>query len=185
MKNLKKNSGFTLLEIMVSLSIFMVVMTISMGAILNVYDANRKSRAESAVMGNLNLAVETMTREMRFGRNYHCGSTGVLTNPQNCASGGNYMSFLSSEGVQIIYRQSGTLIEKSTSGGAFLAVTAPEVRVESLEFFVLGSTIEATGSEQQPRVLIKIKGNAGEKAIARSEFALQTLVSQRRLDNGL
>lgn len=180
-----RQAGFTILELITALSVFMVVMTISMGSILGVFDANRRARAESAIMNNLNLAVESMGREMRFGKNYHCGSTGDLTQPQNCPSGGDYVSFLSSDRVQISYRynQSQNSIEKCYGNGCtFVAVTAPEVIIESLTFYVLGA---GTGDVLQPRVLIKVRGYSGDKPNVQSRFTLQTTVSQRVLDKNL
>ena len=93
--------GFTLIEIMTSVSVFAIIMVISMGAILGIFEANRKSRTLKAIMNNLNLAVESMSKEMRFGTNYHCGESGSLTVPQNCPGGDTLVSFLSSEGRQI------------------------------------------------------------------------------------
>src|SRR3990167_9012172 len=89
----KMKKGFTLIELMVAISIFIVVMTISMGSILNVFDANRKSRSLKTVLNNLNLAVESMSKEMRFGKNYHCGS-GTLPVPQKYPGGGTLIRFL-------------------------------------------------------------------------------------------
>src|SRR3989338_9971712 len=88
--------GFTLIELMIAVSIFIIVMTISMGSIISVFDANRKSRSLKTVLNNLNLTVESMMKEMRFGSNYHCGP-GAVTIPQDCPSGDTLMSFLSSK----------------------------------------------------------------------------------------
>ncbi len=175
-----KNRGFTLIEILVSLGVFLIIVTISLGAILGVYDANRKARSESALMGNLNLAIETMTREMRYGKNYQCGQS-----PPNCAGGASYISFISNLNETLSYRQNGPIIEKSVNGGAYSPMTSPEVIVESLNFFVFGATLEASPNEQQPRVQIKIKASSGTKNSTKDVFTIQTLVSQRQLDNGL
>ncbi|MDB5194041.1 MAG: seg [Parcubacteria group bacterium] len=169
---------------MTSLTIFIIIMTISMGAILGVFDANRRSQSESVVMNNLNLAVESMAREMRFGINYHCGSSGDITVPQNCAQGNTFISFLTSDGVQMVYRLNGNSIERSTDGGlSYLAVTAPEIVVENLTFYVLGGGAPPANLNQ-PKTLITLKGHAGDKVGTQTVFSLQTLVSQRRLDNG-
>ena len=171
--------GFTLIELMVAMSIFIVVMTISMGSILGVFDANRKSRSLKIVLNNLNLAVESMSKEMRFGKNYHCGS-GTVTVPQNCPGGDTLMSFLSSDNLQIVYKLNGTTIEKSINGGStYIAVTAPEITIDDLTFYTLGAL---TSDTLQPKVIIKIKSHAGTTDIGRSDFTLQTLVSQRVLD---
>ncbi len=182
-KRFSKNSkGFTLIEMMTAVSLFLVVMTISAGAILGIFDANRKSQSAKTVMDNLNFAVETMSREIRFGTNYHCGSTGNSAAPQNCASGDSAISFLSSEGVLTSYRLSGSSIEKSIDdGNGYLTVTAPEISITSLAFYVVGAT--PAPDTLQPKVLIKITGNAGTKVNTRTAFTLETLASQRIIDN--
>ena len=170
--------GFTLIELMVALSIFIVIMTISMGSILGVFDANRKSRSLKTVLSNLNLAVESMSKEMRFGQNYHCGS-GTVTTPQNCPSGDTLMSFLSSDNVQVTYRFNNQTIEKSTGTGDYIPVTAPEIVIDNLTFYTLGAGASNT---LQPKVLIKIKSHSGTTGKGRTDFTLQTLVSERKLD---
>src|SRR3989344_4823239 len=108
--------GFTLIELIVA-----------------VFDANRKSRSLKTVLNNLNLAVESMSKEIRFGKNYHCGSAGDTgTNTQNCPSGNVLMSFLSSGGVHITYRFNNQSIEKKVGAGSFVAVTAPEIIIDDL-----------------------------------------------------
>lgn len=166
-----KTKGFTLIEIMTAVSIFAVVMTISMGSIIGVFETNRKSEALKAVMDNLNLAVESMSREMRFGHTYNDGVP--------CSSGCHSIAFTTNAGVRIVYQQNGTKIEKSVSGGGFLPVTAEEIRISDLTFYVLGVN---SNDNLQPSVLIKIKGTAGVKTVDETDFTLQTLVSQRKLE---
>jgi prepilin-type N-terminal cleavage/methylation domain-containing protein len=183
-KNVKISNGmkkgFTLIELMVAVSIFIIVMTISMGSIIGVFDANRKSRSLKTVLNNLNLAVESMSKEMRFGKNYHCISSGDITSPQNCASGDKFMSFLSSDNLQIVYKLNGTTIEKSIDGGGtYIAVTAPEIVIDDLTFYTFGADITDT---LQPKVIMKIKSHAGTTDKGRSDFTLETLVSQRALN---
>ncbi len=175
--------GFTLIEMMTSLTVFMVVMMISMGALLGIFDANKKAESAKTVMDNLNFAVETMTREIRFGRNYHCGSTGSLSLPQNCSLGDSFISFLSSEGVQTVYRLNGSSMEKSVDGGnTYVAVTAPEINISSLTFYVIGAN-SYPADTLQPKALIKISGDAGTKSNTRTSFTLESMASQRLIDN--
>ncbi|MCR4279519.1 MAG: prepilin-type N-terminal cleavage/methylation domain-containing protein [Candidatus Zambryskibacteria bacterium] len=172
-----KTKGFTLIELLTAVSIFAVVMTISMGSILGVFEANRKARSLKTVMNNLNLAIESLSKEMRFGENYHCGN-GPVTNPQNCPSGGTLVSFLSSDDIQITYRLNNQSIEKSVDGGSYIPVTAPELVVDDLVFYVLGADTDNT---LQPKVIVKVKSHSGTGR-SRTDFTLQTLVSQRELD---
>lgn len=169
--------GFTLIELMTALSVFIIVMTISMGSIVGVFDANRKSKSLKTVLNNLNLAVESISKEMRFGKNYHCGS-GSVTTPQNCSGGGTLMSFLSNEDVQITYRLDNDVIEKRVGNGSYIPITAPEIVIDGLTFYTLGA---GTGDTLQPKVIMMIKSHAGSGK-SRSDFTLETLVSQRFLD---
>jgi prepilin-type N-terminal cleavage/methylation domain-containing protein len=177
-KFFKNQKGFTLIELMTAVSIFAIVMTISLGSIVGVFDANRKSRAMKSVMSNLNLAVESMSKEMRFGKNYHCGTTGQETSPQNCSSGATYLSFLDNGGEQVVYRLNNQAIEKNIQNRGFIAITAPEVVVDNLVFYTLGA---GTGNTLQPRILMIVKAHSGTGP-ERSDLVLQTLVSQRAID---
>ncbi len=183
--------GFTLIEIMTAVSIFAVITTISMGSILTVFDVNRKSESIKAVMDNLNLAIESMAREMRFGTNYICEPllpiSGAITAPDPCNDGANSIAFLATDGVtKIVYREtgSGAGIEKSRDGGeTFVPVTAPEIAIQELTFFVVGAWPTALeGTPLQPKVLMRIRGIAGSKEGTKTDFTIQTLVSQRKLD---
>jgi prepilin-type N-terminal cleavage/methylation domain-containing protein len=174
--NFRTERGFTLIEIMTALSIFAIIMTVSMGSILGIFSANRQARDLQTVMSNLSLALESMSKEMRYGTTYHCGS-GNVTTAQNCAAGDTLMSFLSSENVQITYELSGTTLEKRVGSGSWEPVTAPNVTIDSLSFYTLGA---GTDNLLQPKVLIKVKAHVGDKN--QSSFTLQTLVSQRLVD---
>jgi prepilin-type N-terminal cleavage/methylation domain-containing protein len=177
-KNTRKN-GFTLIEMMTAVSIFVLVMTISMGSILSIFDANRKSRSLKTVLTNLNLAVESMSRELRFGKNYHCGSSGVQTSPQNCASGDTSLSFLSSDNEQVTYRFNNNSLEKKVGSEEYIRVTAPEIVIDNLTFYTQGA---GGGDTVQPKILVKLQSHAGVSGKGGSSFTLQTLVSQRSLD---
>jgi len=73
MRSLKKlEKGFTLIEMMVSLAVFSVVVTISVGALLVLIASNEQLQAEQGVMTNLSFALDSMTREMRTGTHYFC-----------------------------------------------------------------------------------------------------------------
>jgi prepilin-type N-terminal cleavage/methylation domain-containing protein len=69
-----RTTGFTLIEIIVSLGVFSVVITIAVGALLMLVAANDQLQSEQAVMTNLSFALDSMTREIRTGTNYYCDS---------------------------------------------------------------------------------------------------------------
>lgn len=178
--------GFTLIEIMVALAIFAIVMTIAAGSLLTIVNANRKSQSLQSVMNNLAFAMENMVRNMRTGTAYHCGSSGNLETPQNCSGGDDFLALEAvggspgSSSDQVVYRLNGARIEKSENGGAsFLPITAPEIEVTNLSFYVEGA---ALGDGEQPKIIMTIAGEAGASARTRTDFSLQTTISQRILD---
>jgi prepilin-type N-terminal cleavage/methylation domain-containing protein len=175
----QKNRGFTLIEIMVSVSIFLIMVTVSMGAILGVFTANRKARSMKAAMNNLTLTIDTISREMRFGINYHCSNQGTDTAPRDCPAGSTYVSFLSQDARQITYQLNGAAIEKRVGSGSFVPITGPEIVVQSLQFYVIGSE---KGDGLQPKALMLVKGYADTNIKTKTTFILQTLISQRQLD---
>jgi len=183
----KNNKGFTLIELMVSVSIFVIVMVISTGSILSVFDANRKSQTLRTVMDNLNLTMESMTRVIRFGTNYHCDVTvtnPALTSPRDCGSGASSIQVLASDGVtRVAYRLVNNKITRSINGGTEYDLTSADMVITDLSFRVFGSPLYANGTDKfQPQVIIVIRGYAGTKVSTRSEFTLQTTVSQRAFD---
>ena len=182
--------GFSLIEVVVSLAIFSITMVIITGALLSIIGANRKAQSLQSVMGNLNFAVESMMRDMRTGTLYHCGSSGNISTPQNCASGDNWFAFETSGGDrstgsdQVVYRYNTTdkSIERSTQGGAtgtFFLITSPEVIIDNLTFYTLGAL---STDNLQPKTIIIIAGNAGIARGKQTKFNIQTMVSQRVLD---
>ncbi len=66
--------AFTLVEMMVSVSIFLIVMVISLGAVLSIVDGNKKVQAINSVSNNLNTAIESMVRDIKTGYAYVCGT---------------------------------------------------------------------------------------------------------------
>ena len=67
-----------MIEIIVSISIFTVVMVITMGALLTLNDASRKAQAIRTVIDNLNFTLEDMNRKIRTGDSYYCYETPML-----------------------------------------------------------------------------------------------------------
>ena len=182
----KTKNGFTLIELMVSLTIFTFVMVIISGAVASVFDANQKSKTLRSVMDNLNSTMESMTRTIRFGTNYHCGPELAFfpkTVPLDCGgSGSSEMTVLSPSGAVVTFALSGGRITR-TIGAETLFLTSPDVNITTLAFRVYGSLPYAgTNDLLQPRVIIVMAGNVGVKASTRTAFSLETTVSQKTFD---
>lgn len=174
--------GFTIVEMLVSISLFTVVVLVAVGALTTVTTANKKVQSVRTVMDNLNFATESLARSLRAGQTYHCGTTGTLTDPNDCTSSGeSSMAFQSEDGRTFVIRQNGTVLQKSTDGGsAFLDITSPDVEISNVQFFVSGATL---GDSRQPRVLFVVEGTAGIRDADKTDFRLQTTVTQRIISN--
>lgn len=185
---LRTNRGFTLVEMIVAVALFAIVMTVSVGALLSLTAANRKAQALQSVMNNLNIAIDSMVRSVRMGTDYHCGG-GAFTLPQDCLNGDTSIAFEtfggnpSDSGDQWIYSYDPVTkrMYKSETGGTNpLPITAPEVIVDSMKVYIVGTT---RGDTVQPKVVITVEGTAGAVNVkTRTSFSLQATAVQRVLD---
>ena len=60
-------NGFTLVELLVAVSLFVVVSTVSIMALITIKEANAKAQVKRNVLSNLSFAVENMARNLRVG----------------------------------------------------------------------------------------------------------------------
>ena len=189
--------GFTLIEVLVSVSIFAMVMLIATGAVFTIVESNKKTHSLKSVMTNLNFALEAMARDMRVGYYYSCvGSTASpITDSGDCWPAGDVVfrykanrdidedGFYNSSDLndRVEYSLSSERLMKQVYGNAQQAVqvTAEEIHIQSLRFYLIGS---ASDDGRQPKVLITLQGYAGSGS-TRSDFNIQTTVSQRSIDS--
>ncbi len=182
---INKNSGFTLIEMIVAVSIFAIAASIAMGALLSVSDAQQKVLALRVVQDNLSFVFDVMAKEMRTGTSYHCGLSldDFSDTPRDCVSpGSSSFTFRNSAGDKATYRLNSGKIERIINGNSAspFVLTSPDVNVSSLVFYVVGAP---AGDHLQPRVTIVLRGTAGLKEKIKSQINIQTTISQRLLDS--
>lgn len=194
--------GFSLIEVLVSLSIFAIVVTISVSVLMVLIDANARAENTQEVMTNVSFALDSMTREMRTGTDFFCGDPEDLPvdgeTTQNCESGGTAFSF--NEGGQsltentpndsrrISFRLNGTTIERRLGNGDgdsnvnetddWQPITSDDVGVNKLLFVTSGATRR---DDESPTVTIDIEGTAGDDD-SQGIFQIQTSVVQQLID---
>lgn len=182
--------GFTLVEMMVAVSIFLLVVTTGIGGLLTMFTTYQDSQGRRMVNDSLAASIDQLAREIRTGYNYHCFDSspgGSLTNPQDCPDGATGLAFESAEGDpgrdddQIIYRfneTSGVLERSDSSGASFLPLTSPALEIDTFRFFVSGAD---SGDMRQPLVTVLIAGTHQSQS-GSQPFSVQTSISQRLLD---
>lgn len=181
--------GFTLIEIMVAVSIFAIVTTVTTGALITVSDVNRKAQAIKVAMDNVSFAMDNMVLNLREGANFGC-LTGDTDSPSSifsnasaylgdsCAKGGGiiFISKRSVTPVYYIYRFKAD-VDGSGIGGIQIAssissqytnLTSPEVNITGPSFFSVPDAV----SFKRPTVTMVISGEVPGKNPAK--FNLQT-----------
>ncbi len=197
-------AGFTLVELMVSLSLFIIVVVALVGSLFTVNDASRKVQAMRTVMDNISFAMETISRNVRTSTDIVCGGT-TYANTPNCAIEDDItgsidqhsaLSMHSTLGENRVVEFQWVLgpngngeIQKRTipiddngvimygNTSEWVAITSPEIDIEKLAFFVNGASNYT--DIMQPNVIVKMEGTATIKGDTTVPFAIQTYLSQR------
>jgi len=174
-----KKRGFTLVEMIIAIFIFAIVALVSTSTLLLLNDAQKKAFALRNVYDSMRFSLEILAKDIRTGTAFHCGSSGNLALPQDCAGGASAFTYTSSGAgnPQVTYALNNGRIQKSVGAGAPGDVTLPEVVIDDLRFIVMGSGV---GDTIQPRVAIIIIGHVGAGR-RQSKFNLQTTITQRKV----
>lgn len=165
-------TGFTIFEMTVAVTVFLVVMTVALMAFLNAGNIQKKAESLRAVNDNLNFAIEMILREIRTGNNYNkiSDSEFSFTDAYNCT---------------VTYSLSDNRIKRAESGAGICdnvsatPITAQEIKIDNLKFTVRGVGADS----QQPLVIINIYGTAGKQEASQLKLNLQVTVSQRIVDS--
>lgn len=187
-----KNSGYTLIETMIAISLFLVIVTLGMGALLNASLLHNKSKDMRSIMDSLSFTMDDMSRNLQTGYNYQCISSGAAKtllgsysptpDNKNCwgiafepSGGGSEWAY------EII--STNTIIKTADGGQTWVQLTPNEavVNTSSSYFSVLGAEPASSGDLQEPFVTIHLTGTITYKTVV-TPFSLQTSVSQRQID---
>ncbi len=161
--------GFTIIELIVSIAVFSVAITLGVTAVISVMYANRSSQASNLAMSNLSLAIEAMNRSIRVGYSYQLSSDSLTYIPAN---GIGTITYEYDADAKSIVRT----IDDPDNGQSVNTVTAPEVIIEELRFQL------QSVSGEQPKVLILIKGRSSANDAQSGLFYMQSMVSQRLIE---
>lgn len=202
-------SGFTLIEMLVSVAIFTVVMVIALGALLSLSAAGRKAQTINTAVNNLSFAVDSMSRLIRTGLNYHCGTSGTLTQGQDCiTTPQSYIAFqvvddslngcIQGSACTVVYCLSSagstdtcnsstsctagsscSLLRQICVGGSCGAFAPITSSEVSVSSLSFYVIGEASGDNIQPKVTMLVSGTVPVTATKSTVFNLQTSVTAR------
>ena len=202
--SLKNKRGFTLVELIVSVGLFTVVVTIAMTAYLRLISIDRKTRALNDVVTNLSFVVDSMERSIRTGTDYNAGDSGGA-NFQFGTGGVNKFSFTNDAGKRVTYilvPTSGSQNAIAQCVGVFssncsvgsgneVIVTDPRINITDMSFYVDGVSTLTGGSSwhlsggdgKQPMVFFTIRGSIKpDPNSPAATFTIESAAAQRLLE---
>lgn len=196
-KDIKKQSGYTIIETMIAISLFIIIVMIGMDALLNANLLHQKSQSMRSITDSLSFVMEDISRNLRTGYNYHCISdfNNIIAVPKsdtNCwgiAFEYQYGNKNDPNDQWVYYIADGKIF-KATEGpyndSNFTQLTPTEVEIDDINsFFSVFGAEPPVGSNpdlRQPYVTIKLSGEIILKNNVTTPFSLQTSVSQRTID---
>jgi hypothetical protein len=148
------------------MSLFAIVVTITMGAILTIVDLDRKARSLALTIDNMNFALETFTRDVKTA------DPSIFLNVTE-----NSITFKNENEEIVTYAfelfDSNITLTRQVLGSA-IPVISPDVSLDS------NSRFEFKGSPQ-PFVRIILDGQVNFSDKTATDFNIQTSVSVREL----
>lgn len=167
----KNKGGFTLIELMVSVSIFIIVAFVVTGTFIVAMDAYRKAQQVRLVIDNVNYAMDAMVLEIREGTNYTGDGTTFSFNNNDTGFLPQHVTYEFVGADKTICRQVDT--------GECQSLTDPKIAtIDNLNFKLFSSP----DGSRPPMVRINVYGvvKIGKTS---SNFNIQTTVTQRNSDN--
>ena len=153
-KSVKSEAGFTLMELVVALSVFAIIMTVAASILLHSLKTARFVANQAKAVDNIALAMEQMVREVR---------TGSSINPTNGLV--QSFSFVNYEGEAVTYSFCGTRICRNGQ-----PLTADNTMIEG------GFYINDFGGDKTPRITVSA---SAEDVRGNPLGSVQTTVSAR------
>ena len=163
---MKNKNGFTLIEVLVAVSVFSLVIVIALGLFTNIIRSQRKSVALQNVQENGRYLIDFMAKEIRMSEITSVDGSSLVLAIDHPLNGSIQYSF------------SGGQLTREDSAGV-VAINSDETQVDG-SFIIYGKTL---GDNIQPRVRVILKAQTtGSKTEEQSVINLQTTISQRPLD---
>lgn len=172
----QKNAGFTIIELMVATSLFLVIISIVSGVFVKSLRIQRGALGLIEAASNAELAIEQMAREMRTGTTFNVFQESKSVSFKNV--NGNMMTYnWNSETKKLECLETGDYSDKHCSSAAPQPITANNVSINNLKFTFFNG---APADPYPPRITITLK-IASLKNPA-SEVNIQTTISSRNLE---
>lgn len=203
----KTKRGYTIIETMISISVFLILIMTGMTTLMNAFSLHKKSQNMRSAIDNLSFIMEDMSRNLRTGTQYYClnnydndsfFTSNINQRKSSPVDSGNTRQLCwgiafeaagggaGGEDQWVYYIDGNGTIQKAVMGPYtdqtnFTQLTPSEVKLASVSGFYVFGAGALPGDKQQPLIKIILAGSVTEKNVV-SNFSLQTTVSSRRID---
>ena len=172
-----ENKGYTLIEMLVAITMFTVTVGAISGIFISAIRTQRRILATQELLDQTSYVLEYMGRALRMAKKDSNGTCITAGNNYENPSGISSIRFIDYNGVCTEYfLDTGQL--KKTAGGTTSELTSTKLYVNSLKFNLSG---ELGSDILQPRVTIFLE-ILGRGTTERPKIQIQTSISQRPLD---
>ena len=177
-KFLKSQSGVSLIEMLIAVTIFSVTVLSATGIFKIVLDGQRNAVAGQNVQENMRYVFETIGKEIRMARrsDKECEASGIYK-VFNTTTSDSVLHFKNKSGKCVVYYLDNNrlLVDRGTQS-AF--VTPDEIKINNLKFMVVDDLIDSFHSIQ-PMVTIVMDVEAVSKEMHKQNMKIQLTISSR------
>lgn len=175
-KDKNKKDGFTLVEMMVSVSLFVIVAMVVSVAFVTLANIYRKIQSNRAVIDNINFMMDTISYELREGKEWEVEVGDTCSNGKpSCYTAISFTRLDDTPSVgndRVTYKLEDQSVYQVVDNGIPVSLNSPEVRIDAFEIYT-NPDLAAS------KATIIIHGIAQATPKITTDFTLQTTVSQR------
>ncbi len=174
-----EKKGFTLIEVLVSVSLFAIIIISATEIFKLSIDGQRSALASQNVQENLKYFLEVTAKEIRMAKrnNGHCSELGYdVIYSFSSNSYGDILKFRNYNDECVTYsldEDDGNLRFRIARDSQSDYISPDKIRVDSLRF------IEAVGSTTQPMITMKLRAWALGQGQFKSDMTIQTSLTSR------
>lgn len=167
------SAGFTLIEMVVSVSVFALALGGIMGSYLAILSLNEKARSQRVVEQNARFIMDYLTREIRNGSLdfSQAGYNGNVINQGEVPY--LYINNASGDRETIAYNSNALQL---TKGGTTTNLSGSDVTIVSAFFFIWPNN---QTEQNSVTFAIRIRSNSTIKAVGQAELTIQSTVATR------
>lgn len=167
-----------MVELIVAMSVFLVALTLVVGAFVRAIRTQRAANHLLSVNSNMSLVIERMARDIRTGHSFALNNV-----PEgSCSEGEEELEFTNHRSNSVFYRRENEAVARmeckgdDCSGMTFEPLTASNVKIENLCFVNTG---DLENGRDPWRITLFFKVGSTEESLAGQFLDLQTTVAAR------